>query len=135
MADATTPVANAARNAAVRFLEVLGRVDFEELERCLTRDVWFRALLPRRIHESNTARDAAAAYRSWFEGAGGSRLLESDHHTMAGREYLRYRFLFRPDWAPDRWHVSEQTGFCRVKDGLISRLDVVCTGVFPADEV
>ncbi len=122
-------------NAAARFLEVLGRLDFAELGRCLAPDVCFRALLPRKVHESNTARDAVSTFRSWFEGTGGSRLLEADLHTMAGRQYVRYRFLVRPEWAPDQWHVIEQTGFCRITENRVSRLDIVCTGYFPAERV
>jgi hypothetical protein len=30
--------------------------------------------------------------------------------------------------------VIEQTGFCRVKDGRISRIDLVCTGFHPLTE-
>ncbi len=61
-------------------------------------------------------------------------MLTSEHSTMASREYLRYRFLVLPPWAPEEWHVIEQAGFCRVKECQISRLDIVCTGFHPARE-
>ena len=105
--------------------------DFDALEDCLAPDVWFRALQPRQLHESTTARAAADAFRSWFGGDSRAEILETDHHTVGGREYLRYRFLVHPYWAPEQPHVIEQTGFCRIKDGRISRLDIVCTGFFP----
>ena len=90
-----------------------------------------RALLPKRVLEENTAIGVAAAYRRWYGGSGECQMLQAEHQTMVGREYLRYRFLLRPDFAPEQWHVVEQTGFCKVQDGRITRLDLVCTGFHP----
>jgi hypothetical protein len=117
-----------------RFLELLGEGDFAALAELFTEDVWLRALLVREVHEETTAAGAAEAFRDWVGSPHGARLLEAEHHTVAGRERLRYRFLVRPTWAPDAWHVLEQTGFCRVKDGRISRFDLACTGYFPAGD-
>ena len=84
------------------------------------------------MHESNTSKEAADAYRSWYGSARRFKMLTAEHSTMASREYLRYRFLVLPPWAPEEWHVIEQAGFCRVKGDRISRLDIVCTGFHPA---
>jgi hypothetical protein len=118
---------------SARFLAALRELDFEGLERCLAPDVWFRTLLPRRVHESKTARETARTLRDWIEGHGDGRLLESDHSVSIGRERIRYRFLLRPKWAPDQWHVMEQTGSFKQRDGKISRLDLVCSGYHPSD--
>ncbi|HVS14554.1 MAG TPA: NAD(P)/FAD-dependent oxidoreductase [Thermoanaerobaculia bacterium] len=118
---------------AVAFLDALHRRDFDALERLLAPDVWMRALLPKKVREEHDAAGAAAAYRLWYGGAGECRMLDAEHHTMAGREYVRYRFVVRPDFAPEQWHLVEQAGFCRVKDGRISRLDLVCTGFHPTE--
>ena len=115
-----------------RFLDLLGRGDFDAVGELLAPDVWLRALLVREVHESNTAAGAVAALRDWVGSPHGARILDAEHQPVTGREWLRYRFLVRPTWAPEAWHVIEQTGFCRVKDGRISRLDLVCTGYFPA---
>jgi len=116
------------------FLAALGRYDFDGLESYLADDVWFRALLPKSMYESKTSRQAADAYRRWYAGAHRFRALDLEYRTIEGREYLRYRFEVLPEWAPDQWHVVEQAGFCRVKEGRISRLDVVCTGFHPLAE-
>ena len=108
--------------------------DFEALETLLAPDVWLRNLLVKQLHESTTAADAVEAFRSWVGSPHGAVMLDCEHRSLANRELLRYRFLVRPVWAPDDWHVLEQTGYCRVKDGRISRLDLACTGYFPADE-
>jgi hypothetical protein len=132
MTDATLNIALEPAGTLDRFLAALGRYDFDELEACLAPNVWFRALLPKSLHESNTSRSAADAYRSWYGSAKRFKVLTLEQTPMAGRESLRYRFLVLPPWAPDEWHVIEQTGFCRIKNDRISRLDVVCTGFHPA---
>ena len=44
---------------------------------------------------------------------------------------VSYNLLLRPEWAPDQWHVVEQSGYCRVTNDQVTRLDLVCTGFFP----
>jgi hypothetical protein len=112
------------------FIQALARRDWTALEGLFAPDVWMRALLPKRLHEETTAGGTVAMFRKWFDGPA-SRLLEAEHHTLAGREHLCYRFLVRRDGAETPWHLVEQSGFCKVKDGRISRLDLVCTGFHP----
>jgi hypothetical protein len=121
-------------STVTRFLDALARRDFDELETLLAPDVWFRALLPKGQHETNTARDAADLYRSWWGGAKAFEVIRTDQYTMAGREFLSYRFRVILDGAPDHWRVVEQAGFCRVKEDRIARLDVVCTGYHTVPE-
>ena len=121
-----------ADHPAVAFLDALRRRDWTALEQLLTPDVWMRALLPKRVLEENTAIGAVANYRRWY-GASECQMVQAEHQTMIGRDYLRYRFLVRPEFAPTQWHVVEQTGFVRVRDGRITRIDVVCTGFHPVE--
>lgn len=117
-----------AAEVAKTFLERLACSDFEGLADLVAPDVWLRALLPKRVREGHSAEELLEAYREWFAVAAELRLEEVEHHSMEGREHVRYRYLIRPDWQPDTWHRVEQSGYCRVRDGRISRLDLVCTG-------
>ena len=56
-----------------------------------------------------------------------------DHDTVVGKERIRYRFLLRPDWAPETWHVIEQMAFLSIEDELIRKIDPVCTGFIAID--
>lgn len=136
MTTATTAAVSDTAHAdqALRFLHALSRRDFDEIERLLASNVWFRALLPRKAYELNRAEETLDILRRWFGEAKKFRVLRTEHHTLAGREFILYRFLLLPDWAPEQWHIIEQAGFMRVKEGRISRLDLVCTGFFPADD-
>lgn len=115
------------------FLDALADRDFAALRGLLADDVWFRILLPGTTVEAHIATETVAAYHEWYGTAAAFEVLYLDHHTMAGREFVAYRFGLRPSWAPEQWHVIEQSGYVRVRDGRISRLDLVCTGFHPVD--
>jgi hypothetical protein len=114
-------------------LRCLDAGDFDGLERLLAPTVWLRAVLVRRVHETSTARGAVDALRAWTATPHGRLLVDAGHHRMAGREFVRYRFLLRPPWAPEEWRVMEQCGYLRVCEGRISRLDLACSGYHPVD--
>ena len=113
---------------ATRFLEALARQQFDELHQLLADDVWLRALLTREIVEAHDSDTAARLLRQWHGGTHGFVVLDRQHDTIQTRELVRFRFAELPAWAPGQWHVIEQTGYLRVRDGRISRLDLVCTG-------
>jgi hypothetical protein len=122
-----------ADTTARAFLDALARRDFSALRWLLADDVWFRILLPRQMVETHTAAEAVAAFHQWYGIVAAFEVQHLDHHTMAGREFVAYRFRLRPAWAPDQWHLIEQSGYVRVRDGRISRLDLVCTGFHAVD--
>lgn len=109
--------------------------DWEGLERLLAPTVWLRAVLVRRVHEASTVGGAVAALRAWTVAPHGRLLIDAGHHRMAGREFVRYRFLLRPPWAPQEWRLMEQCGYLRVRDGRIARLDLTCSGYHPVDPI
>lgn len=121
------------RTLGPELLRCLGAGDFDALERVLAPTVWLRAVLVRRVHEASTARGVVAALRAWTATPHGRLLVDSGHYRMPGREFVRYRFLLRPPWAPEEWRMMEQCGYLRVCEGRISRLDLACSGYHPVD--
>jgi hypothetical protein len=94
-------------------------------------DLWFRALLVHELVEHHDAVAALAMFRGWFGRGIPVEVLHTATYPVASRQYLSYRFRLQPEWAPDVWHVIEQSGYVRVREGRIARLDLVCTGFFP----
>jgi hypothetical protein len=127
----STPSSGAA--VASRLLDAIVRRDFDGLGAILAPDVWMRALLPREIVETHSAADAVEKFRGWFAPHEALDVLATEQRSVEGREFLAYSLLVRPDWAPDVWHVVEQSGYCRVVDDRVTRIDLVCTGFFPTD--
>jgi hypothetical protein len=127
MSDGTTSTGAA---VARRLLSAIVTRDFDSLHTILAADVWMRALLPREIVETHSAAATTELIRSWFAPHEAFEVVSTAQHTVEGREFLAYNLLVRPDWAPDVWHVVEQSGYCRVADNHVTRLDLLCTGFF-----
>jgi hypothetical protein len=116
---------------AHRFLEAIVQRDEASLLALLDPDVWLRAMLVREVIEEHDAVATLARFHGWFGSAVACEVLHATTTPIASRHHLTYRFLLRPAWEPDVWHLIEQSGYLRVRDGRISRLDLVCTGFHP----
>lgn len=116
---------------APRLLGAIVAGDPAELRRLLADDVWLRAMLVRETVERHDADTAVELVHGWFFEAAELQVLHTDWWPVTTREHLVYRLRLRPAWAPDVWHVIEQTGYLRAQGGRIRRLDLVCTGFVP----
>jgi hypothetical protein len=124
---APTPAASTARS----WLDAVTDRDLDRLAALLAPDVWTRVLLPRQVVEERTDRGVLDRFETWFLTPEEVLPVDAAHHSLAGREHVRYAFLLRPEWEPDRWHLIEQAGYLRVADGVVRRIDLVCTGFHP----
>ena len=136
MPTMTHPFTTSSSSAvAHRLLDAIVSRDATELYELFSADIWLRAMLVRETVEVHEAEAAAVLFDGWFGGAVELQVLHASTHSVGGREHLTYRLRLRPDWAPDTWHVIEQTGYARISDGRVRRLDLVCTGFAPESEV
>lgn len=133
MATAAAPTTSSALARA--FLQAVVTADMPALRRLLDGDVWLRAMLVREIVERHDADETVELFRGWFGSAHELQVLHASTHPAATREAVIYRLRLRPHWAPDVWHVIEQTGYVRVHDERIRRLDLACTGFVPEPEL
>lgn len=122
-------------DVAQAFLRAVVTCDDRRLRELLDDAVWLRAMLVREVVERHDADEAVAMFAGWFGTALEVRVLRSTTTSVATREAVTYRLRLRPHWAPDVWHVIEQTGYLRVQDGRIRRLDLVCTGFVPEPDL
>ena len=116
---------------AVAFLDALEARDFTSLRDLLADDVWCRAMLVRQIVELHSSDETVRLFEEWYGTPEELRLEARDHHSMMGREFVRYRWRLRPRWAPERWHRIEQAGYLTSAADRLSRIDLTCTGFYP----
>jgi hypothetical protein len=128
MATGTTATATA---VARRLLDAIVTRDFDLISVILAPDARMRALLPRDIVQTDSAEAAVERFRDWFGTHDSCAVIATEQHTVEEREFVSYTLRVRPDWAPDVFHIVEQSGYCRVADDRVTRLDLVCTGYFP----
>ena len=109
-------------------LAALARRDFAAMEACLDPAVRFRALTPSRLYEAVGAAEAVEYARRWFGEADSFEVLTADVGNVAGRQGLSYRFRLHDE---DGWQLIEQHAYADVRDGLVTALDVLCSGFRP----
>lgn len=114
------------------FLELLAALDFERLESLFAPKVRFRALLPPRTCEENTAAAATGWLRRWFGAADTLEVLQSNAGQVFDRLYLRYRL--RSHDATNGWRVIEQQAYCDLNEGHIVDMWLLCSGFRPDAE-
>lgn len=117
-----------------QLLDAITRRDEPTLLALFAPDVWLRVMLVREVVEEHEAVSALARFHGWFGTAAACEVVRAVTHPAASRHFLSYRFVLRPPWAPEVWHTIEQSGYARVRDGRVSRLDLVCTGYVPSTD-
>ena len=115
-------------------LEALCARAFDRVEGILAPDIRMRTLLPSGHHDYAGAGEATAAFTDWFGGADDFEVVQAGANEVAeARLHLSYRFRLRRPRAVHT-EVVEQHAFCKVLDGRIVTIDLVCSGFRPAPE-
>jgi hypothetical protein len=120
---------------ADRLVDAVTTADTDTLRRLLADDVWFRALLVREVVECHQVDETISWLHGWYGTAAARELLHRETTPVATRIRVAWQVRLRPAWAPDVWHVIEQSGYARIADGRVRRLDLGCTGFVPEPEL
>lgn len=107
---------------------IAGAVADRALERLgthLTDDVRLRALLPGGLVEEHGREDVLARFDHWFGDRDTVVLVDAGGDVAGDRLLVRYTLAVDPDG--DR-HAVHQSLVCTLWDGLVGRVDLVCSG-------
>ena len=97
----------------------------DRLSTHLTDEVRLRALLPGGQIEENGRDAVLARFADWFGIYDTVVLTDVAGDDVGDRVLVHYKLVFDPD--ADR-RVLTQTLVCTVRDGLVGRMDLVCSG-------
>jgi hypothetical protein len=103
----------------------VARRDPQRLSAALTETVRLRALLPGGPVESRGREDVVARFRGWFADFDTVEVVESGAEAVADRLLIHYRLVLCQ--GPIRW-VCTQTAACKVTDGRLAVIDLLCSG-------
>jgi hypothetical protein len=103
----------------------VARREPQRLSAALTETVRLRALLPGGPVESHGREEVVARVRGWFAGFDTVQVLESAGEAVADRVLIHYRLGLGQ--AARRW-VCTQTAVCKVVDGRLAVIDLLCSG-------
>jgi TusA-related sulfurtransferase len=128
---APTIVMDMPRTAADRFARAIAAREYVEIFSALARDARFRYLIPPGPGQVDGAADVAAKFLEWFGDADVLRIESILVQPLTDRTSLRYRFLLHEQ---DGWKEVEQQLYVDVDEGgLISSIDLLCSGFRPVD--
>jgi hypothetical protein len=109
-----------------RFLDALGRRDYDAVAACFAPDAHLRAVVPSGVREEESPEAIAGRFERWFRE---SVLVDSDAEMF--QDLLRLRYVLHevdPEQGPC---AVEQTVYAEVADGAITRMRLTCTGIRP----
>jgi hypothetical protein len=118
---------------AIELRDALCARDFSSVGALLADDAVMRGLLPPRVIEATGRDEILGWFTKWFAGGDGFEVLGRDDETTAGRTRVTWRFRFdgHPVSGDAGTHEIEQTAFCDVVDGRVTRIDLLCSGFRP----
>ena len=114
---------------AERFLDALGRGDWDGIRALLADDVRLRALVPSRLREEEGPDGVIGRFKFWWAGLEGLELLDAGVEPLAGQVRVRYRLAGTDP--EDGQVVVEQQCYFTVANGSIAKINSVCSGFQP----
>jgi hypothetical protein len=118
------------------FLDALARQDFDRLGACFHPAPRARLLTPSALAMPRDAAGVGDRFRLWFGDADVFDVEQAEVCTIGGENgdaggpciSLRYRIQLREHGG---WYACEQQAYCWTQDGLIERIDLLCSGYQP----
>lgn len=123
---------NQAATLGESFVTALTTQQFETVEALFAPQIRFRALVPSRVCEGQTAGEAVAWLQRWFGSADEVQVLQSTAQQVFDRLYVSYRLRLHD--VINGWRVIEQHAYGSVQDDRIADLWLLCSGFRPDDE-
>jgi TusA-related sulfurtransferase/ketosteroid isomerase-like protein len=115
-----------------RMIDALQAVDQPALERVLDEDVTLRALLPRRDEVGAGRAEVADRMLAWYRDSTGIVRVHDVVDTVGDVWHAGWRFTLREAGTA---YTVEQHAYCRVTDGLIGSIRLICSGFRPVGAV
>jgi hypothetical protein len=116
---------------ARRIAAAVAERDPRRLSAALTDTVRLRALLPGGALEARGPADAAALFHAWFADFDTVEVVDSAGESVADRLLVHYRLHVAQ--ANTRW-VCTQTALCKITDGRLAVIDLLCSGFREIDD-
>jgi ketosteroid isomerase-like protein len=127
---------DARQEVAEEFISALNARDFEGMADFFSPDAKGRFLTPVGFTEASGGAEIADQFRAWFGEVASFEIAESEIETVGTKLHLFYemRVAGPGGWAAEgEAYHGEQHVYVVFEDGLISSLDLLCSGFFPIE--
>ena len=114
-----------------RLVEAIAAQDVAAIATCFTPEAEVRALIPPGFRERTGALEAASLIAGWFADSTKLELVDSETSAVGDRLHIAYRFVGVEEGQP---YIVEQQLYGTLRDGKITRADLLCSGFRPRRE-
>jgi hypothetical protein len=114
-------------------LSALSSRDFGRFAQCLSPSAQARLLLPRGLEVRSGREEIARRFEGWFASATEFEVLDTHREQVGPRSRLSWRFRMIRDGKTRE--VIEQVAFIDVGSDGISKIDLMCSGFLPEEEL
>ena len=120
-------------DVGARFLDALGRRDYDALGRCFTHEATLRSIVPPGLREDDGREAIVRRFRRWTEEIDDYEVLAADATPCADLLRLCWEVGgFNPNFDGDGRSIFEQTAYAELDDGVIAAMRLACSGLRPA---
>jgi hypothetical protein len=110
--------------------ESIAARDYAAIAARFDADVRFRALTPNTTYGLFGPRCVAETFKLWFGASPEVELLTSEIDRLGDRIHVSYRVRAQEDGVSC---IVEQHAYCRLRDGLIADMSLICSGYLPIE--
>jgi hypothetical protein len=111
-----------------RLVAGIAAQDEAAISACFAPDAEFRALTPAGLRERHGGAEVGALIAGWFGDSTVLGLEDARTAQVADRLHIVYRFTGIEEGEP---YVVEQQIYCTVRDDLIAKANLLCSGFRP----
>ena len=112
------------------WIQAISEEALDRLEAFIQPNLTGTLLLPKRMATLTSLEDLLANYHDWFDEATNFQV-EASRVAMVGRKLgIFYRFRLQK---PTGWYTIEQQLYCILRDGLVEKVHLLCSGFQPIE--
>ena len=120
-------------DVGTRFLDALGRRDYDALGRCFAAEATLRSILPPGLREDDGRDAIVRRFRLWTEEIEDYEVLAADAAPCADLLRLQWELGgLDPNFDGEGRSIFDQTAYAEVEGGLIGVMRLACSGRRPA---
>jgi TusA-related sulfurtransferase len=110
------------------WIQAIVEHDYQQLARLCRTDVRSRLVTPSGVDSGGNVNDLIGSIQGWFGETSHTQVQYARVDQVGQKAAINYRLIFREG---GEWFTAEQQVYATLSDGLIARLDLLCSGFQP----
>ncbi len=113
------------QKTGMTWIHAIADHDFQQLSRVCQPDVSSRLVIPSQVNTCENINSLIGAIQGWFGSTSQTQVEYARVDQVGHKIAINYRFTFQEE---GEWRTAEQQVYGFLRDGLISKVDLLCSG-------